>query len=602
MIRPPNVWLCATWLAVAVLAPFGLSACGTNEGAAGQPDGGLPIDGGAGGSDAGAGGAGGVGGSGGTGGASGSGGTGGTGGPGRFHPPGFQQPDVHGLSLRQGLLDCRSCHGGDLTGGDREPSCDSCHTPADPPAWRTDCLFCHGGAENSTGAPPKNLDGTLSSIGSTFPAHDAHVSTALSSALDCVECHVKAFDVLSLGHVFDDTPGAAEVDLGAGRSPRGVYDPSSGCASLYCHGNGQGDNGGLGNTDPPMTCESCHAGPGSSSAELGEMSGLHGFHVSVGAGCQDCHQATSADGSTISAPALHINGLRDQQFTAPGFSYDQGTQSCTGTCHGYPHAARPWVGSGSGFHPAGFADPDVHSPEMELQRMDCRNCHGADLSGGAGPSCDSCHSAGWRSDCVFCHGGAETSSGAPPRDLGTPDLSESLSFRAHTMHATSGISAAYDCTECHTKPSDVLDLGHAFDDTPARAEVSFLMGLSAAGDYGGEGSCSSLYCHGNGQGDNGSALDGSPAMQCDSCHASLDSGESSWETMSGEHRKHLQEGIHCGTCHYDVTEDGQSIRAPVLHVDGANQVRFTEAGITYSPGTGRCSGQCHGERHESERW
>lgn len=520
-----------------------------------------------------------------------------------FHPEGYWAPDVHGFDLRNGLLDCRLCHGADLTGGDPPAlSCDTCHTPADPPAWRTDCVFCHGGVENQSGAPPKNLDGTLVSAGSAFPVHDAHVGTLLTEPLDCVECHVKAVDVLSVGHVFDDTPGLAEVDLGGGRSPQGSYDSATGCASLYCHGDGQGDNGSLGANEPPMTCESCHAGSGSASADLSEMTGLHGFHVASGAGCQDCHESTTSDGFTISTPSLHINGQRDLQFSAAGFTYDQGTQSCTGTCHGYPHAERPWIGTGERFHPSGFASPDVHSPEMELQRMDCRSCHGADLTGGSGPSCDSCHSAGWRSDCVFCHGAGDTLTGAPPRDLGSLDLSVSLSFRAHTAHVTQGISQAFDCLQCHIKPTNVLSVEHAFDDTPGSAEVGFAMGLSAAGVYDGAGSCSSLYCHGNGLGNNGTAVDGSTPMQCNSCHPDMTSGESAWGSMSGEHRKHLQENYTCGNCHLDVTDDGASIRGPLLHVDGAVQIRFTDTRITYNPNTDRCSGNCHGENHQSEDW
>jgi hypothetical protein len=326
-------------------------------------------------------------------------------------------------------------------------------------------VFCHGGVEDLSGAPPKNLDGTLTVAESMFAPHYDHINTAMTEPFDCVECHVKATDVLSQGHVFDDTPGMAEVDLGGGRSRLGTYDPANGCESLYCHGNGQGDNGSLAASDPPMTCESCHVGSNSPSADLDEMSGRHSFHVSIGAGCQDCHQATTDDGLTIAMPSLHINGLRDNQFSAPGFSYDQGSQSCTGSCHGYLHNARPWLGSGGRFHPAGFANPDVHSPDMELQRMDCRDCHAADLTGNLGPS-----------------------------------------------------------------------------------------------------------------------------------------SEGEWETMSGKHRKHLKEGFNCGNCHLDVTEDGLSIWGPFLHVDGANQIRFTDLSISYNPATGRCSGDCHGKNHEDKSW
>ena len=212
------------------------------------------------------------------------------GGSSRFHPDNFAEPEIHGLDLRLGAIDCRLCHGADLTGrvpltcDDCELSCDTCHTPADPKAWRTDCVFCHGGVEDLSGGPPKNLDGTLTVAESVFPPHHDHINTAMTEPLDCRECHVKAADVLSVGHVFDDTPGTAEVDLGGGRSPRGTYDPDTGCAILYCHGTGQGDNGSVAVVAPPMTCESCHAGSSSSSGQLAEMSGLHGFHVSLGAG------------------------------------------------------------------------------------------------------------------------------------------------------------------------------------------------------------------------------------------------------------------------------------------------------------------------------
>jgi predicted CxxxxCH...CXXCH cytochrome family protein len=519
----------------------------------------------------------------------------------RFHRSDYERPDLHGQDLRLGVLDCRVCHGKDLTGADREPSCDTCHTPDDPEAWRTDCVFCHGGVDDLTGAPPKNLDGSLSNAEGAFGPHHVHVTTTLTTSRDCVECHVRASDVLSIGHVFDNTPTVAEVDLGGGRSPRGTYDPASGCASLYCHGDGQGDDGSIAMGAAPMTCASCHPGPSSTSGELGQMTGLHSFHLSLGAGCQDCHQSTTGDGLTIATPSLHINGQRDFQFSALGFAYDQGSQSCTGTCHGYPHAARPWLGSGQGFHPPGFASPDIHSPEMELQRMDCRACHGSDLTGGAGPSCDTCHTVGWRSNCLFCHGAGDTLTGAPPRDLGTLDLSVSLSFRGHTRHVTSGVTVAFDCTECHTKPSNVLDLGHAFDETPAKAEVEF-GGLSPEGSYDGAGTCSALYCHGDGQGPNGTIADGAPPRDCGSCHPGLDSGQPAWAAMGGLHSFHLGEGASCADCHAATTNDGRSIAALALHVNGLEDVDFSIPGFTFDAQDRSCAGTCHGHPHVASPW
>ena len=58
-------------------------------------------------------------------------------GGGRYHPEGFAAAEVHGLELKQQAQDCRTCHGDELLGASA-PSCDGCHTPADPPAWRSD--------------------------------------------------------------------------------------------------------------------------------------------------------------------------------------------------------------------------------------------------------------------------------------------------------------------------------------------------------------------------------------------------------------------------------------------------------------------------------
>ncbi len=513
----------------------------------------------------------------------------------RYHPPGYAAPDVHGYDMQLQVNDCRNCHAADLTGS-LGPSCDSCHAPG----WRSDCVFCHGGIDNAFGSPPRDLAGVITNI--SFPGHTPHVAPGMARGFDCVQCHVKAVDVLSPGHAFDDTKGMAEVDLGGGLSPQGTYASGDGCQSLYCHGNGQGDDGAIAIDAPAMGCDSCHAGLSSGAAGWSEMGGLHSFHLGSGARCEDCHQATTIDSTSIADPELHVNALREVEFSLSGFTWDVVQRTCSGTCHSHGHSALPWLDAGQRFHPADYALPQRHSPDMELQRIDCRDCHAADLTGNLGPSCDSCHSEGWRSDCLFCHGADDNLTGAPPRDLGALPMSGSLAFLAHTVHVTQGISQAYDCNECHTKPTNVLSLEHAFDDTPGQGEVSFSMGLSAAGSYDAAGTCSSLYCHGNGRGSNGTIVDGSAAMQCDSCHPGMGSTEGRWATMSGEHRKHLQEGFNCGNCHLDVTENGLSIRAPLSHVDGAKQIRFTDTRINYNPATGRCSGSCHGEDHQSERW
>ena len=274
-------------------------------------------------------------------------------------------------------------------------------------------------------------------------------------------------------------------------------------------------------------------------------------------------------------------------------------------------SVRPGGGDGSDdadgvagrYHPVGFAAPEEHGPEMELQAQDCRSCHGADLTGAAtaqnAPSCDSCHTpeepTAWRSDCTFCHGGDDNDTGAPPRDLGSPVAG--ISFPGHTSHVTQGIASAAACTECHAAVDDVLTPGHAFDDSAGAAEVEMSAGRSPAGTYA-DGTCSNLYCHGSGRGDDGVAEVDMAAPTCAGCHPSIASSSTDWGTMSGDHRRHLGLGYGCEECHEAVTTDSTTIASPSLHVDRQNQVAFLVDTLTYSAGNRRCTGSCHGESHD----
>jgi predicted CxxxxCH...CXXCH cytochrome family protein len=245
------------------------------------------------------------------------------------------------------------------------------------------------------------------------------------------------------------------------------------------------------------------------------------------------------------------------------------------------------------YHPTNFADPVVHGPELNLQTQPCRGCHGDDLAGTVmAPSCDSCHTPKepqtWRSDCLFCHGGGETDTGAPPRDL--DGSSADISFPAHTRHLTTAIMTSIGCADCHSAPAGVLDAGHVFDESPGAAEVVFVAGRSADGSYS-TGSCSNLYCHGDGR--NNGAVTTTAPMTCSGCHGT--------PPNSGEHGEH--DGERCADCHLDTTADDATIANAAIHIDGAVQNRFIEAvTITKNGGQITCSGPCHGRNHENDRW
>src|SRR6185369_16838054 len=64
----------------------------------------------------------------------------------------------HGFSANRGLGACQQCHLADLTGGVTGVSCAQCHDRSLPDgvaSWKTNCVMCHGGTDNGTGAPPK---------------------------------------------------------------------------------------------------------------------------------------------------------------------------------------------------------------------------------------------------------------------------------------------------------------------------------------------------------------------------------------------------------------------------------------------------------------
>jgi len=256
-------------------------------------------------------------------------------------------------------------------------------------------------------------------------------------------------------------------------------------------------------------------------------------------------------------------------------------------------------GSATTYHPAGFADPTVHGIEAKMAVQDCKSCHGADLSGnGSALSCDSCHTEGWRTSCTFCHGGGDNSTGAPPEDI--DDSMSDATFGAHTKHVTQTIHGAFDCTECHVKPTDVLSDGHLWDGTAGVAEVDLSGGLSHAGSWNHDGmTCANMYCHGNGQGNNGTVTAGDGPLSCHSCHADMTTS-GSWSSMSGEHRKHLRKGFKCSACHQDTVDSGSNIISAAKHVNGQADVVFETTDITYNGST--CNGRCHNENHSNRHW
>jgi len=278
------------------------------------------------------------------------------------------------------------------------------------------------------------------------------------------------------------------------------------------------------------------------------------------------------------------------------------------------NAVRSWINQGASddcanpdtgivlenYHPPGWGEASAHGPPTKTQQEDCTLCHGADLSGGSSTiSCDTCHPAEWRTTCTFCHGGEDNTTGAPPRDIDNSNTN--LSFSPHTAHVSTRIHEAYDCIQCHLKPTDILSTGHLFvgDTTPGVSEVRTDGGLSPSEVWDGNGGCSNSYCHGDGQASNGSVTVATGSPNCDACHSDTSGGRDAWKEMSGEHEDHLRGGLACSDCHADTVSNGQTISDPTRHVNGTVDLSW-EGGLTYN-GT-ECNGACHLQDHTSREW
>lgn len=236
------------------------------------------------------------------------------------HPEGWVEKTAatfHGLFIRAdgwNLRNCQRCHGVDYAGGIAGASCLTCH-----PKTPEDCIVCHGGTDNASGAPPVDLDDNEEEDAPRVGAHSDHVEgRELSDGIPCASCHLVPQQYEAPGHVDSDLPAEVRFDSLAilnGAEP--VWDRATlTCAESYCHGNwslprDQSGFAGLyvdeqmvGNRAVPIwtdaetvTCGSCHDLPpvGHVPQDLGD--------------CATCHGDTVDEEGNIVGRDKHINGM-----------------------------------------------------------------------------------------------------------------------------------------------------------------------------------------------------------------------------------------------------------------------------------------------------
>ncbi|MBP9205768.1 MAG: hypothetical protein KBG28_17475 [Kofleriaceae bacterium] len=384
---------------------------------------------------------------------------------------------------------------------------------------------------------------------------------------------------------------AGEID-GGGDPPPPMAEPNAGCAE-GCHGS---DN----TNAPPMSVsgatDTTSVAVGAHRAHLA-TTGV-AWHRQVA--CSDCHVVPATVGA-----AGHMDGDNRAELTfsaiaAPG-TWSGAT--CTVGCHG----SAAWGGT----------SPTPTWTQVDGTQAQCGSCHGAPPppphpAGPAAMNCATCHptmeenslrfrdparhidgtvdfvDAGATGGCTTCHGGATSS--APPVDLAGNTAPTARGVGAHQAHLmTSTWRHEIVCSSCHVVPSTNDAPGHRDGDNVA--EVRFDT-LNPQGTYA-PTSCATLYCHGNGRGNNGSASWITPgALDCTSCHAVDGNG------MSGDHDEHVdEENLPCTACHASVAGAGLTIINATLHVNGVREVQMARG--TYNPATRTCTNTgCHG----SERW
>jgi predicted CxxxxCH...CXXCH cytochrome family protein len=259
------------------------------------------------------------------------------------HPAGWltqTSTDFHAYKAEQNINACLQCHVASGTATVTTVRCSDCHGAN----WTTNCTMCHGGTDNTTGAPPKAIWAWDNRAGNpTYNpaeyairtgAHTSHVEATLSSPIACSECHVVPADAFSTGHI--DAP-TATLTFGTLATHGGVNPvwnragPS--CSASYCHGNftnGKTANAPVWTGTNQAACGTCHNVPPTSGPNISNVP-AHTWHVVATAGpqlaCSACHAGYTS--TTVNA-AVHVNGTVDVQAVHAG--QDAHGWNC-GACH-----------------------------------------------------------------------------------------------------------------------------------------------------------------------------------------------------------------------------------------------------------------------------
>jgi predicted CxxxxCH...CXXCH cytochrome family protein len=478
------------------------------------------------------------------------------------HPSGWSDPGSHGATaksapdtaLGHGFLYCERCHGADFAGGAVNRSCFTCHgvsAPHSPAPWRggahthtdTDsgnapvCAQCHANGLNSSvqpnppaaagtepgcfnstlchgevghatgwsspdvhGASAKDAPGTSSGFAYCETCHGTDFAGG-SSNQSCFTCHgvsaphsPKPWRDATRTHTTTNSQNATVCNqchaYGANSSRQPNPPATSGTApdcfnNTLCHGTdvaghtlpftASTDHGPVAKADLTY-CEECHASP------VGGAGSNPRFNVTIGNlvnGCEDCH--------------------------------------VTNTAH-----PKPWS--------ADNAYATSHQSAGNMANA-CVLCHGVSLTGGTGPACSTCHTAGSPLsliNCASCHA-------SPPSGATAPDRAGS-----HAKHYTITVA----CGSCHSNAGSGTALHYN-----ATVDVAISPTYNGTGPASFDASahtCSNVSCHADAYSAGTVTTPAwGTASGCGTCHGNSANGAPN----TGSHTTHLATSASCGDCH-----------------------------------------------------
>ncbi|ABQ24292.1 CxxxxCH/CxxCH domain c-type cytochrome [Geotalea uraniireducens] len=479
--------------------------------------------------------------------------------------------------------------------------------------------------------------------------------------------------------VTDARVGANATYKGLDKGATGDLAPSDTygqCTNVACHTDGKGGAPRLDATWGSSTfnadCSGCHGGNAGSSAPI--ASDMHGQHINqigvngVNFGCVECHAQTVTADRTIGVLGNHLNQLVNYSGARAGknkaacnsaychsdgkgnagmaVSWSGGTpiDNCIG-CHGSASPAdfasvygEPNYASTGG----GAARGNSHKKHVAAGSASCIYCHGGTVTGtgaltGAnhidmtiqvapgggesfgypgGKTCStiSCHGSGspnavWGAtlpaDCTGCHGG---NAAVAPNDIKTGQ---------HTRHinnvSVNGVN--YGCAECHAQTVNAdLTISNS------TLHVNKFTNYSGARAGKNTAACNAAYCHSDGKGSAGIAVNWAtgPAIDnCTGCHGAASpadfasvygepnyAGTGSGAERANSHKKHVgtSGSSTCIYCHAGtVAVDGKL--AGANHMDKSIQVSPGGGKDFGYPGGKTCSNiTCHGAGSPDAVW